>query len=78
MIDDNNDDDVNDDVQGGLEIQVMISVFSMNFETSLSFPSEGEEGRCSIHGEKRYEILKCRKGSLVKELFLCWSHSSVF
>ena len=52
MIDDSNDDDVNGDVQGGLEIQVMISVFSMNFETSLSFPSEGEEGRWSFMERK--------------------------
>ena len=49
IIDDNNDDDddddVNGDIQGGLEMQ-MISVSIINFETSLSFLSEGEEEDC--------------------------------
>lgn len=44
----------------------MISVFTMNYVIRLSFPVEREEGRWIIYGERRYEILECRKGSLVE------------
>lgn len=73
---DDNDDDVND-VQGGLEMQ-MVSVSIMNFETSLSFLFEGEEGKRIVYGERIYKILECRKGSLVEDPLLHWSQSSVF
>ena len=81
IIDDNNDDDddddVNGDIQGGLEMQ-MISVSIINFETSLSFLSEGEEGKRIVYGERIYEILERRRERLVEDPLLHWSHSSVF
>ena len=81
IIDDNNDDDddddVNGDIQGGLEMQ-MISVSIINFETSLSFLSEGKEGKRIVYGERIYEILERRRGRLVEDPLLHWSHSSVF
>lgn len=77
VIDDSGDDVVNGYVQGGLEMQ-MISVSIMNFETSLSFLSESEEGKRIVYGEIIYKTLECRKGRLVEDPLLRWSHSSVF
>ena len=56
----------------------MISVSIINFETSLSFLSEGEEGKRIVYGERLYEILELRRGRLVEDPLLHWSHSSVF
>lgn len=53
-----------DGVQGGLEMAEaywVISVFTMNYETRLLFPSEDEEGRQIAFGERRYELLEYGK-----------------
>lgn len=53
-----------DGVQGGLEMAEaywMISVVTVNYETRLLFPSEDEEGRQIVFGERRYELLEYGK-----------------
>lgn len=42
-------------------LPVMISVVTMNYKTRPLFPSEDEEGRQIVYGERRYELLECGK-----------------
>ena len=81
VIDDNNnagdDDGVTRVAWRQRSFQGMISVFTMNFETSLSLPSVGEERRCIFMMRENMKSRNAEKGGLKRKVHFYTGHIQV-